>query len=78
MDSIDITDSEFSLDKLSKMTHNLYGFPSFDYTMYIYISVAIIFTLLLLFLIYKYFLSRSKKVTFQDNLDEYYGDKCPV
>ena len=78
MDSIDITDSEFSLDKVSKMNDNLSGFPSFDYTMYIYISVAIIFTLLLLFLIYKYFLSRSKKVTFQDNLDECYGDKCPV
>jgi uncharacterized BrkB/YihY/UPF0761 family membrane protein len=78
MDSIDITDSEFSLDKVSNMTHNLYGFPSFDYTMYIYISVAIIFTLLLLFLIYKYFLRRKKKVVFQDNLNECYGDVCPV
>ena len=78
MDSIDITDSEFSLDKVPNMNDNLSGFPSFDYTIYIYISVAIIFTILL-FLTYKYFASsRCKKVTFQDKLDECYGDKCPV
>lgn len=74
MDTIDITDAEFSLDK---MNDNLSGFPSFDYTIYIYISVAIIFTILL-FLIYKYFLRRKKKVVFQDKLDECYGDKCPI
>jgi hypothetical protein len=77
MDSIDITDSDFSLDKIPKMNDNLSGFPSFDYTIYIYISVAIIFTILL-FLTYKYFLRKTKKVIFQDKLDECYGDKCHV
>jgi len=75
MDTIDITDAEFSLDK---MNDNLSGFPSFDYTIYIYISVAIIFTILL-FLTYKYFAkNRSKKVTFQDKLDDCYGNVCPI
>ena len=78
MDSIDITDSEFSLDKIPKMNDSLCGFPIFDYTIYIYISVAVVLTILLLFLTYKYFLLRTKKVTFQDKLDECYGDKCHV
>ena len=74
MDTIDITDAEFSLDN---MNDNLSEFPSFDYTIYIYISVAIIFTILL-FLTYKYFLRKTKKVTFQDKLDDCYGNVCPI
>ena len=84
MDTIDITDAEFSLDK---MNDNLSGFPSintdtttsnFDYTIYIYLVCAIIFVILF-FLTHKYFAkSTSKKVTFQDKLDDCYGNVCPI
>jgi hypothetical protein len=46
-----------------------------DYLKYIYIAIAIVVAVLL-FLTYKYYVNRDKKVTFQDKLDDCYGDVC--
>ena len=71
MDSIDITSSEFSLDNISN--YNIISEIN-NYSIYIYIAVAIV-VLVVSFLLYKFFISGQKKhVTFQENLDDCYGD----
>ena len=80
MDAIDITSSEFSL------SNNIPDFENFspssviggaisDYSMYIYIGISIL-VLVIAFFIYKFYLNRQKHVTFQDKLDDCYGDVC--
>jgi hypothetical protein len=80
MDSIDVTSPEFSLEKITNLNEvisdkislgNIYS----DYAIYIFIGVAILISLIAFF-IYKFYTSRGKRVTFQDKLDECYGDVC--
>jgi hypothetical protein len=54
MDSIDITDSTFSLNIPEEITSNN------DYTMYIYIGIAIV-VILIAFFAYKSFQNRNNK-----------------
>jgi len=80
MDTIDVTSPEFSLGGFSELNDVLsdtisLGNVSTDYTMYIYIGVIILIGIISYF-IYKFYINRQKKVTFQDKLDEFYGDTC--
>ena len=80
MDSIDITSSEFSLENNMSDLNNLspsslIGGSNSDYTMYIYIAIAIV-VLVISFFIYKFYITKQKHVTFQDKLDDCYGDVC--
>ena len=81
MDNIDITSSEFSLggfpDLKNIMSSDTTGNngESLDYTMYIYIAIAIV-VLVISFFIYKFYITKQKHVTFQDKLDDCYGDVC--
>ena len=79
MDAIDITSSEFSLGNVANLNEVLNssvgGDSAFDYTMYIYIGVAIL-VLVISFLIYKFYINKQKQVTFQDKIDDCYGDTC--
>ena len=72
MDSIDITNPEFSLDNISNF--NIISEIN-DYSMYIYIAAAIIL-LVISFLLYKFLSNKQKHVTFEDKLDDCYGDVC--
>jgi phosphotransferase system glucose/maltose/N-acetylglucosamine-specific IIC component len=78
MDSIDVTSPEFSLGGISELNNVIsdtisLGNISSDYAIYIYIGVAILVCIVSYF-IYKFFFIREKKVTFQDKLDDCYGD----
>ena len=82
MDSIDITSPEFSLGGFSEVNDVIsdtisLGNISPGYTSYIYIGVAILVTIIAYF-IYKFYINKEKKVTFQDKLDDCYGEQCPV
>jgi hypothetical protein len=71
MDSIDITSSEFSLDNICN--YNIISEIN-DYSIYIYIAAAIV-VLAISFLLYKFFINgKQKHVTFQEKLDDCYGD----
>ena len=80
MDSIDITSPEFSLGGISEINDVIsdtisLGDKLTDNTIYIYMGVIFLVGIIAYFT-YKYY-SRgggSKKVTFQDKLDECYGD----
>ena len=81
MDSIDITSPEFSLGGFSELnnvnsdTISL-GNVSSDYATYIYIGV-VIFISIISYFIYKFFINRVKRVTFQDTLEEEcVGEMC--
>jgi hypothetical protein len=74
MDAIDITSAEFSLDKVQEaVSSTVEVFKLDDYIIYIYIVLGII-AFVIAFLIYKYYSSKSKRVTFQDKLDDCYGE----
>ena len=72
MDNITISTSEFSFDDIPCINGVISSFTDTDYVIYIYIVVVFVM-IVLLFLIYKYF-TRERKVTFQDELDNCYGD----
>jgi len=76
MDDIDITSAEFTI---SDIANNIIGGGECedlsDSSMYIYIGISI-FVLITLILLYKFYSDRSKHVTFQDKLDDCYGDVC--
>ncbi len=74
MENITISTSEFSFDDIPCINGVISSFTDTDYAIYIYIVVVFVM-IVLLFLIYKYF-TREKKVTFQDELDNCYGDVC--
>jgi hypothetical protein len=83
MDSIDVTSPEFSLEKITNLNEvisdkislgNIYSDYS-DYAIYIFIGVTILISVIAFF-IYKFYTSRGKRVTFQEKLDECYGDVC--
>jgi hypothetical protein len=74
MDDIDITSSEFTIhDTPSDLVGG--GFDLDDYSLYIYIGIAIL-GLLSILLVYKLYGDRTRRVTFQDKLDDCYGDVC--
>jgi len=72
---LNISNSEFSLGDIPDINEVISSVDSEDYLKYIYIAIAIVVAVLA-FLIYKYFVNRDKKVTFQDKLDDCYGDVC--
>jgi hypothetical protein len=82
MDTIDVTSPEFSLGGFSELndiisdTITLDNVSS-DYTMYMYIGVLILSGIIFYF-IYKFYINKEKRVTFQDKLDECYGDTCKI
>ncbi len=75
MENINISSTEFVLDDIPDINEVISSSTNIDYMNYIYISIAIV-VFVLLFFIYKYFVNREKKVTFQDKLDDCYGDVC--
>jgi Na+/H+ antiporter NhaD/arsenite permease-like protein len=76
MDDIDITSAEYTI---SDIANNIItggeGEDFSDSSMYIYIGISI-FVLIVLMLLYKFYGDRNKRVTFQDKLDDCYGDVC--
>ena len=79
MDAIDVTSPEFSLGGISELNNVIsdtisLGNVSSDYTSYIYIGVVILLCISFYF-IYKFYI-KQKKVTFQDELEQCYGDTC--
>tara|TARA_B110000285_G_scaffold216812_1_gene264463 strand:- start:118 stop:354 length:237 start_codon:yes stop_codon:yes gene_type:complete len=78
MDEIDITNIDFSLENLvsDKCNNLLFDFGT-EYDLYIYVGIFIILSTILI-IAYKIYKNKNKRVTFQDKLDECYGDKCPV
>ena len=79
MENITISTSEFALGDITDITdinEVISSVYSEDYLKYIYIAIAIVVAVIL-FLIYKYYVNREKRVTFQDKLDDCYGDVCP-
>jgi hypothetical protein len=80
MDAIDVTSPEFSLGGISELNDVIsdkisLGNDTSDYTMYIYVGVIILLCIISYF-VYKFYINRVKKVTFQDKLDDCYGDTC--
>jgi hypothetical protein len=74
MDAIDITSAEFSLGNVQEaVSSTVEVFKLDDYIIYIYIVLGII-AFVIAFLIYKYYSSKSKRVTFQDKIDDCYGE----
>jgi ABC-type anion transport system duplicated permease subunit len=76
MENITISTSEFALGDITDINEVISSVYSEDYLKYIYIAIAIVVAVIL-FLIYKYYVNREKRVTFQDKLDDCYGDVCP-
>jgi hypothetical protein len=78
IENITISTSEFILGDIpdiSEINEFISSVNTEDYLKYIYIAIAIVVAVLL-FLTYKYYVNRDKKVTFQDKLDNCYGDVC--
>ena len=75
IENITISTSEFDLGYIPDIDEVISSVNSEDYLKYIYIAIALVLTVLV-FLTYKYYVNRDKKVTFQDKLDNCYGDVC--
>ena len=78
IENIIISTSEFDLGyipDINDINDVISSLDSDEYLKYIYIAIAIVIAVLL-FLTYKYYVNRDKKVTFQDKLDNCYGDVC--
>ena len=75
MENITISSSEFALGDMPDINEVISSVASEVYLKYIYIAIAVVVAVIL-FLIYKYYVNREKKVTFQDKLDNCYGDVC--
>lgn len=60
MESIDITDSVFSLDVSQVIGNNINGETNYDYTMYIYIGSAVLIILIGIF-IYRYYKNKQNE-----------------
>ncbi len=75
MENINISTSDFSLGDIPDINEVFSFDASDDYLKYIYIAVAVVFAVIV-FLIYKYYVNKDKQVTFQDKLDNCYGDVC--
>ena len=75
MENITISTSEFILGDIPDISEVISSLDSDDYLKYIYIAIAVV-VFVILFLIYKYYVNREKKVTFKNNADNCYGDVC--
>ena len=78
MEHIDITNEDFSLGNITdinKVISNTLSSDLSDYTMYIYIAVAILL-FIITFLVYKFYINKQKQVTFQDNQNMCYDNVC--
>jgi hypothetical protein len=78
IENITISTSEFILGDIpdiNEINELISSVTSDDYLKYIYIAIALVIAVLL-FLTYKYYVNRDKKVTFQDKLDNCYGGVC--
>ena len=75
IENITISTSEFILGDIPDISEVISSLDSDDYLKYIYIAIAIVVAVLV-FLTYKYYVNKDKKVTFQDKLDNCYGDVC--
>ena len=75
IENIIISTSEFDLGYIPDIDEVISSVTSEDYLKYIYIAIAIVVAVLV-FLTYKYYVNKDKKVTFQDKLDNCYGDVC--
>ena len=74
MDEIDITDSTFSLNtNFDTNAVSNTGFDSKSFYMYAAIAVGV---LVLCYILYTTFAGKGKRVTFQDKLEQCYGDVC--
>jgi len=75
MDSIDITDSVFSLDvpDLNQVVGSVDSVISNDYTMYIYIGVAILVIIIGMF-IFKFYQNKKR----EQGLDDCEGGFCTM
>jgi uncharacterized membrane protein YukC len=79
MDTIDITSAEFSLGNLPHVGEAISNsldidISKMDYTLYIYIGIAILGLIIIVYLIYRFYIRKEKHVTFQEKLDECYGE----
>ena len=54
---------------------NFFNFNNSNLNLDISLHIGSLFAVILFF-IYKYYVNREKKVTFQDKLDKCYGDVC--
>ena len=75
MENIVISSSDFALGDITDINEVISSVTSENYLKYIYIAIAVVVAVILFF-IYKYYVNREKKVTFQDKLDNCYGDVC--
>ena len=82
MDQIDITSAEYTIsdtisDIVGDITDNIIdgGEELPDFSLYIYIGILIL-VFIISILLYKFYSDRNKHVTFQDKLDDCYGDVC--
>lgn len=75
LENIVISSSEFTLGDITDINEVFSSVNSDDYVKYIYIAIAIV-GIGILFVIYKYYVNREKKVKFQDKLNDCYGDVC--
>jgi len=80
MDSIDITSSEFSLGRINEENDIIsdarisLGDNFSDYAIYIYIGIVILVGIITYFIYKTYTANAGKRVTFQDKLEECYGE----
>lgn len=79
MDDIDITTPGFSLGSVPDLTETVHTIVNTDadlsdYTTYIWGAIILMF-IGVIFIIYKFML-QTRRVTFQDKLDDCYGDVC--
>jgi hypothetical protein len=72
---LNISNLDFELGDIPDINEVISPINSEDYLKYIYIAIAVV-VFVILFLIYKYYVNRDKKVTFKDKLDNCYGDVC--
>jgi len=72
---LNISNLDFALGDIPDINEVISPINSEDYLKYIYIAIAVV-VFVILFLIYKYYVNREKKVTFQDKVDNCYGDVC--
>ena len=75
IENIVISSSEFTLGDIPDISSVISSVNCEDYLKYIYIAIALVIVVII-FLIYKYYVITEKKVTFQDKLDDCYGDVC--
>ena len=75
MDEIDITDSTFALNNNFDTNTVISGGDSEAKSFYMYAAIAV-GVLVLCYILYTTFTGKGKKVTFQDKLEQCYGDVC--